>query len=210
MRFASKVPLFVALLLTAIGAEYSFGQVAPATRGGAPQANVFGMFTFNKPDYAKDLTYGGTFGADYRLGLFRFAAPAIAARISIVPGGIVGENSYLFGPEVHFHPGAFIRPYGDFHLGFATINYSKKTEEAQGIYEKAISSRSGFAYEFGGGVELRLKRHYGLRLIDLQYQNWNVGKGNVVRPGETKPPLIGQNVTYTPFQISTGFYYRFH
>ena len=58
-----------------------------------------------------------------------FGQPAIAARLSFVPGGIVGEYTYLFGPEYHMR-GKRFRPYADFHLGFGNITYAKgKTEE---------------------------------------------------------------------------------
>ena len=213
MRFVSKVPIFGILLFLLIGSIHASGQVTAATRGGESQANAWGMFTFNYPDYASSFTYGGTFGADYRVGGFHLGQAGIAARISIVPGGIVGENSYLFGPEFHMR-GKRFRPYADFHIGWGTISYSKGTEEnytpppTYPLQPAPISSRSGLAYEFGGGVDYRLGRKYGLRLADFQYQFWNVGTGNVYRSGS--PTIINGPITYSPYQISTGFYYRFH
>ncbi|HVJ07671.1 MAG TPA: hypothetical protein VM554_04765 [Acidisarcina sp.] len=206
MRLVSKMPMFVLLFLFTMGTIHAIGQVTAAARGGGNQANVFGMFTANHPDYDQPYTYGGTFGADYRFGNLHLGQPAVAARISIVPGGIVGENTYLFGPEWHFRFRRF-RPYADFHIGYASISYSKnRTEEALA----GISSRSGRAYEFGGGVDYRLKRRFGLRIVDFQYQDWNVGTGNVFRPGEKKPPVINGSITYSPYQISGGAYFRFH
>lgn len=214
MRFVSKVPAFVIMILLTMGTVHAIGQVTAAARGGGNQANAFGMFTFNNPDYGNAYTYGGTFGADYRLGNYHFGQPAIAARVSFVPGGLVGENTYMIGPEFHLR-GRHLRPYADFHIGFGTISYQKgKTEENYNppppypTLLHPISSRSGLAYEFGGGLDYRLKRNFGLRVVDFQYQSWSVGKGDVFRSG--KPPTISGNITYTPFQISTGLYYRFH
>jgi len=215
MRFVSKVPVFVLLLLLTMSTVHTHGQVAPAARGGGNQANVWGMFTINWPDYGPNYTYGGTFGADYRMGNFSFGQPAIAARLSFVPGGGVGEYSYLFGPEFHMR-GRHLRPYADFHVGLGHITYSKGTEEnytpppPYPTTLPPISSRSGWAYEFGGGVDYRLQRNYGIRLVDFQYQMWSVGNGDVFRPGEGKPPIINGSITYTPYQISFGAYYRFH
>lgn len=185
-----------------MGTVHAIGQVTAAARGGGNQANAFGMFTFNKPDYGQAFTYGATFGADYRFGNLRLGQPAIAARLSFVPGGLVGENTYLVGPEWHMR-GTHFRPYADFHIGLGTISYIKGSEEQIAH----ISSRSGLAYELGGGLDYRLKRNYGIRLVDFQYQEWSVGKGNVIR--NPLPPIINGNITYTPYQISAGFYYRF-
>ena len=60
MRFVSKVPVFVLLLLLTLGTVHSYGQVTAAARGGGNQANAFGMFTFNQPDYG---TLVGPMGA---------------------------------------------------------------------------------------------------------------------------------------------------
>lgn len=216
MRFVSKVPVFIIPLLLTMGTIHAIGQVTAAARGGGNQANVFGMFTANRPDYGQSFTYGGTFGADYRLGAGQHGQPTLAARFSFVPGGLVGENTYLFGPEWHMR-GRRFRPYVDFHIGYATISYTKgKTEEnyiPPSPYPTSllpISSRSGLAYEFGGGLDYRLKRNYGWRVVDFQYQNWSLDRGDVFRPGESKPPILKGTITYTPYQISTGFYYRFH
>ncbi len=214
MRFVSKVPAFIFIILLTMGTVHAMGQVTAAARGGGNQANVFGMFTINNPDYGTSYTYGGAFGADYRFGTYHLGQPSIAMRLSFVPGGLVGENTYLFGPEFHMR-GKHLRPYADFHFGGASISYAKgKTEENYvpppnyPTRLPPISGRSGFAYEFGGGVDYRLKRNYGLRLVDFQYQFWDVGKGDVFRTG--KPPIINGPITYAPYQISFGAYYRFH
>jgi len=213
MRFVSKVPVFVLLLLLTLSTARTYGQVTAAARGGGNQANVFGMFTINQPDYGEQFTYGGTFGADYRMGNYKIGQPTIAARLSFVPGGLVGEYSYLFGPEFHMR-GRRFRPYADFHLGVGNITYKKGTEEnytpppPYPTTLPPISSRTGFTYEFGGGVDYRLARNYGIRLVDFQYQFWDMGTGDVFRTG--KPPIINGPITYTPYQISFGAYYRFH
>jgi hypothetical protein len=216
MRFVSKVPVFVILFLLTLGTVHTYGQVTAAARGGGNQANAFGMFTFNKPDYGQSWTYGGTFGADYRFGNWALGQPAIAARLSFVPGGLVGEYSYLIGPEYHMR-GKHFRPYADFHVGLGNITYEKGQTEENYIppppyptTHGPISSRTGFAYEFGGGVDYRMKRNYGIRIVDFQYQFWNMGTGDVFRPGENKPPIINGTISYTPYQISSGIYYRFH
>jgi hypothetical protein len=215
MRFVSKVPVFVLLLLLTMGTVHTYGQVTAAARGGGNQANVWGMFTINNPDYGQSYTYGGTFGADYRLGSYSLGQPTVAARMSFVPGTLVGEYSYLFGPEFHMR-GRHFRPYGDFHIGIGNITYAKGTEEnytpppPYPTTHPPISSRTGLAYEFGGGVDYRLQRNYGIRLIDFQYQFWDMGTGDVFRPGEGKPPILNGQISYTPYQISFGAYYRFH
>ena len=164
---------------------------------------------------ATSWTYGITAGADYRFGNWSLGQPAIAARLSFVPwGSEIGEYTYLFGPEYHMR-GRRFRPYADFHLGISNITYAKgKTEEnyipppSYPTTLAPISSRTGFAYEFGGGVDYRMERNYGIRIVDFQWQSWSMGDGDVFRPG--KPPIINGPITYTPYQISTGFYYRFH
>ena len=68
----------------------------------------------------------------------------------------------MFGPELHYIYRKF-RPYGDFMIGPGNITYhSGQTDNS-------------IVYELGGGVDYHKNRTLNFRMIDFQYQFWDLG-----------------------------------
>ena len=110
-------------------------------------------------DYTTHYNEGITVYGDYDYNHF------IGAEVDLHFGGIntpddIGENSYLVGPRVSYH-----RYGGDI---YGKILFGRGT-----ITNQDYNTSSSFnVYAFGGGVEYRVKRHYNIRLIDLEEEKW--------------------------------------
>lgn len=202
MRFITKLAVFVFFVSSALAGQHAFAQVAAASRGGASQINVFGMFAFGNTDYGEKKDYGGSFGGDYRFGKLGPGQLAIAGRFTIQRGpttnlynshpGVyyLNQDSFIVGPEYHINAGRHLKPYVGFQLGYGTLSAT------QGSY-----SDNAFVYSVGGGLDYKLKKKWSIRAIDAQYQNWNLGTAS-------SGPQKGKSVTYTPYQIGFGVSYR--
>jgi len=105
-------------------------------------------------------------------------------------GGTENDKTYtfLFGPRISV-PLPRITPFGHFLLGAAHINSNTG----------ALSTSSSFAWDFGGGVDVRLSRHFALR-----------GEGNYMHTHfVTFDNQLQPNVKDWHARISTGVVVRF-
>ena len=211
MRLLSRSLAFAVLLAGAILPNVSQSQVVPAIKGGGSQINIIGLYTLVNPDGKAGLDYppgktftssllnaagkwdqAGTFGADFRLGRFVFGQPALAARFTFSSGTSAKENTYMFGPELHYAFGKF-RPFGDFLLGKGDITWG-----GSGFKDDSI------VYELGGGLDYHVTRRLNVRLVDFQYQFWNLGTHNYpagLIPGQ---PAASFATTLKPYTLSFG------
>jgi hypothetical protein len=181
MRPLSRAALAFAFLVAgAILPTASHAQVVPAIRGGGSQINVYGLYVPVKTDFNSTIDYpspgalpsnflgangwnqGGSGGADFRLGRFIFGQPALGARFTYSTGTFGKQRTLMFGPELHYIYRRF-RPYGDFLIGPGNLTY------------KSGQTDNSIVYEFGGGVDYHKSRRLNFRLIDFQYQLWDLG-----------------------------------
>jgi hypothetical protein len=219
MRLLSRSLAFAIFLAGAILPNVSQSQVVPAIKGGGSQINVFGMYSLMNPDgkagldyppgttfpksvlnqYGQWNTVAGTFGADFRLGRFVFGQPALAARLTFSSGNFAKENTYLFGPELHYQVGK-LRPYGDFFLGNGDITWGG----GSGFKDNSI------VYQLGGGVDYHLNRRFNVRLVDFQYQFWNLGTHDYPAGFLPGQPAASFPTTLRPYQLGFGATFRVH
>ena len=194
----------------------SQSQVVPAIKGGGSQINVIGMYSLMNPDAKKGLNYppgttyppsvvsrygqwntlAGTVGADFRLGRFVFGQPAIAARFTFSSSNSAKENTYMFGPELHYAFGR-LRPYGGFLLGNGDITWG-----GNGAKDNSV------VYQIGGGVDYHLDRRFSVRLVDFQYQFWNLSTHNYpagLLPGQ---PATSFSTNLRPYSLGFGLTFR--
>jgi Outer membrane protein beta-barrel domain len=214
MRLLSRSLALAALLAGAVLPNVSQSQVVPAIRGGGSQINVYGFYSLVNPDAGATLNYpkgtkfpsgfantndwnnGGGVGADFRLGRFIFGQPAVGARFTWTTSTWGTEKTYLFGPELHYVYGKF-RPYGSFLLGVGDVTY-----KPNGVTDNSI------VYQIGGGVDYRMGRRLSVRMVDFQYQFWNLGTHNYTAgllPGQ---PAQSFATTLRPFSLNFGVLFR--
>jgi hypothetical protein len=213
MRLLSRALALAVLVAGAILPNASDAQVVPAIKGGGSQINVYGLYVPVKTDFNSALDYppanppppyffdangwnqGGSVGADFRLGRFVFGQPAVGARYTYSRGTTGSQRTAMFGPELHYIYRKF-RPYGDFMIGPGNITYhSGQTDNS-------------IVYEFGGGVDYHKNRTLNFRIIDFQYQLWDLGNHYYppgLLPGQ---PGVYIDTKLKPYTLSFGVVIR--
>lgn len=106
----------------------------------------------------------------------------------------VGENTYMIGPRIpltHYHR---LTPYAKalFGVGRTSINQEAYTTH---------NNFGGFAMSYGGGVDYKLSKRINVRLLNFEYQTWNLSVKNTTT-----------NLTYNfpihPYGASAGISYK--
>ena len=213
MRLLSRSLAFAVLTAGTILPTVSNAQVVPAIKGGGSQINVYGLYTLVKTDFNSTLDYppkaeppanslgangynqGFAAGADFRLGRFVFGQPALGARYTYSTGKFGKQKTFLAGPELHYIYRRF-RPYGDFMIGQGNITY------ATGQTDNSI------VYEFGGGVDYHRSRRLSFRIVDFQYQLWDLGT-HYYPPGFIPgQPGVYVDTKLKPYTLSFGVLIR--
>jgi len=180
MRLLSRALALAVLVAGAMLPKASDAQVVPAIKGGGSQINVYGLYVPVKTDFNSTLDYppgapppsstndadgwnqGFSVGADFRLGRFVFGQPALGTRFTWSTGTFGKQRTLLFGPQIHYIYKRF-RPYGNFLIGPGNITY------------RTGQTDNSIVYDFGGGVDYHKNRTLNFRLIDFQYQLWDLG-----------------------------------
>ena len=213
MRLLSRALAFAVVAAGAILPNALNAQVVPAIKGGGSQINVYGLYTLVKTDFNSTLDYppqapspSNTFdangwnqafagGADFRLGRFVFGQPAVGARYTWSTGTYGKQRTFVVGPELHYIYRRF-RPYGDFLIGPGNITY------------RTGQTDNSIVYEFGGGVDYHKNHILNFRLVDFQYQLWDLG--NHYYPPGFLPgqPGVYIDTKLKPYTLSFGVLIR--
>ena len=187
-------------------------QVVPAIRGGGSQINVYGLYALVKTDFnatydyppgaippatndSKGFNNGFSAGADFRLGRFVFGQPALGARFTYSTGSYGKQRTFVAGPELHYIYRKF-RPYGDFLIGPGNLTYHGGQTD------------NSIVYEFGGGLDYHKSRRLNFRLVDFQYQLWDLGS-HFYPPGFVPgAPGVTIDTKLKPYTLSFGVVFR--
>lgn len=212
MRLLSRCLAVAAAI--AILPSLSQSQVVPAIKGGGAQINVYGLYALVNPDAKATLNYppgtkypsgydntndwnqGFTFGGDFRLGRFAWGQPALDARYTRSTSTWGKESTYLFGPEIHYQ-WSRLRPYGGYMIGKGDLQYG-----SDGMKDDSIVN------QIGGGVDYHMSFRWSIRLIDFQYQFWNLGTHHYqagLLPGQ---PAYTFATTLKPYTLGFGVTFR--
>jgi len=153
---------------------------SPRSRGGS-QINVYGLYTLVKNrlqfntrlptrqpapqqhQWSERLQPGFRGGADFRLGRFVFGQPALGARYTYSTGNFGKQRPSWSGPNSITSTASF-GLYGDFLIGPGDITY-----------RNGVRPTNSIVYEFGGGVDYHKSRKLNFRIVDFQYQLWDLG-----------------------------------
>jgi hypothetical protein len=214
MRLLSRALAFAVVAAGAILPNALNAQVVPAIKGGGSQINVYGLYTLVKTDFNSTVDYppkspppgcindacgwnqGFAGGADFRLGRFVFGQPAVGVRYTWSAGSSFGkQRTFVVGPELHYIYKRF-RPYGDFLIGPGNITYQTGQTD------------NSIVYEFGGGVDYHKNHILNFRLVDFQYQLWDLG--NHYYPPGFSPGQPGYYIDtkLKPYTLSFGVLFR--
>ena len=115
------------------------------------------------------------------------------------------QTHFLIGPRYGFHNHSRFTPFGEVLFGGAEASVSTSIIEAptvlpstsitvpDNVSAKLTASRTSFAMMAGGGVDIRLSKHFTYRLIDADYF--------LTRPISF---LSGGNVNKNNLRVTTG------
>jgi hypothetical protein len=165
--------IFASLIL-AISADIALNaQASPtATRASFMQVGV-GLSAF-QPDYNSGTIKGysiyGTFDFTSHIGL-----EGDIHIVNVITPGDIAQNSYILGPRFAMDRGR-LHPYAKALAGIGVFTF-------QPVYVTSSSSSSSHKmYAFGGGLDVRVKRHWNVRAIDFEYQRWPGFSANGITP----------------------------
>lgn len=200
-------------MAAAILTNASDAQVVPAIKGGGSQINVYGLYTLVKTDFnstddyppsnppptslydANGFNQGFAGGADFRLGRFIFGQPALGVRYTYSTGTFGKQRTFVAGPQIHYIYKKW-RPYGDFLIGTGNITY------------KSGQTDNSIVYEFGGGVDYHKNHRLNFKVIDFQYQLWDLGN-HYYPPGFVPgAPGVYIDTKLKPYTLSAGILIR--
>ncbi len=108
--------------------------------------------------------------------------------------GTFGDTSIytlLIGPRVYPFGHHKLTPYGQFLFG---EGYYRNEIPAYGGYQSSVYSSYGKAWEVGGGLDLRIKKHWGVRMMQFDF-------------GQTR--FFSSSIYQTNYRASIGIIYRF-
>ncbi len=166
------------------------------TASKSAEISAFGGYLVARTDYGPAAKKGIGAGVDFTIFPRFPVAPSLEVRGQEAVGLDVTEKSLMVGLKVQKDFRRKLHPYVDFLIGAGEIVYHPQP------YPDYNADKSK-AYSFGGGINIDIAKHLGLK-FDVQRQNWNFGlNGNLAPNGNyTLAPttaLVG--VTYTvPFR----------
>jgi opacity protein-like surface antigen len=104
--------------------------------------------------------------------------------------------TYMFGPELKARAGK-LEPFAEVLLGGAHSNLYANACKA-GICGAKSPSNNAFSMAIGGGVDIAISQHFGIRLVDADYVLTRFGNN-----------FTGGNNSQNSFRFQTGVQFRF-
>lgn len=109
--------------------------------------------------------------------------------------GVVGNTSIYtaqIGPRIYPIGHHKLTPYGEVLFG---VGYYRNDIPAYGGFQPSVYSYTGDTWEAGGGMEMNIKHHWGLRLMQFDF-------------GQTH--FFSKSERQTNYRASIGITYRFN
>jgi hypothetical protein len=181
-------PLLAALFAISIAAcSSAIAQTVPAATGSGFQLSAGALGSILQPDFSysngigtsPNRVYGVAGYADFRFSRWiQLEAEARFSRFNVGGEGN-SEDTYLAGPRIPiytFHK-MHATPYAKFLVGW-------------GRGSGFLNPPTTLAMAYGGGLDLRMSKHFTFRAFDFEYQQWRVAP------------------TLYPYEGSVGLSYR--
>jgi opacity protein-like surface antigen len=106
--------------------------------------------------------------------------------------------TYTFGPQIKYRAGKF-EPFAEVLLGGAHSNfYANACNKDTGLCGSKSPSNNAFALAIGGGIDIAVSEHFGIRLVDADYELTRFGNN-----------FTGGNNSQSNFRFQTGVQFRF-
>ncbi len=173
------LPVFLSLFLLA-GIGTASAQVSPSAFRSPISLTVGGTASAFDPDYISYKLVG--VGAYIDLNIFHGIGVEAEGRWQRFHEAYdIHQDNYLIGPRVKLHHIWRATPYVKALGGFSNMTF-----------EDNVATGRFTTLAFGGGVDLKVTRHWSIRAVDAEYQYW--------------PSFLGSSLT--PYGVSAGIGYR--
>jgi hypothetical protein len=181
MRIRIVVLVGLALLMgrSALAQEYDKWELSGnySYASGNP-ANVLHRFALNGGGGAIDYNFNRFFGIKWDMQGYGSntstfigvaANPLIVGGATLAPAVSASGNlfTYMGGPQLRL-PAHVIKPFGEFLIGGAHTNLYRNLYSVAMVTNTAASNNS-FAMAVGGGIDIRLSKHFSLRPFQMDY-----------------------------------------
>lgn len=206
MKLAGICALLAAFAATTVAQDQSTSdQTAPASTSSTPQApkKVKRAYTASKYELSAGFAHrsyyapgGGTFGligwyasGEYNLKRWLGAEGEVTDTwYTVKSAGFPPDTIYIYtflaGPRFYPLGHRKITPFG--HVLIGGGHYSSATPAFGGFHGATITSNA-YTYEAGGGLDLNLWGHWGIRMIQADFGNANyVKNASVANRGSTR------------------------
>ncbi len=166
-----------------------------ATERYTPEYELSAGYTHRKFYFPDGTTFGmngGYASLDYNFKRWLGAYAEIAA---VYKGrGLAGNSSlytFLVGPQFYPFGHRKLTPFGHAFFGGG---YYRNAVPANGGFSSSVQTATGSDWGGGGGLDLNLRKHLGIRLIEFDYD---------------KVHLFGGHIDRGDGRVSVGIVYRF-
>ncbi len=163
--------LFVSVLGLSVAAH---AQAVPTATGNAHHLQIGGGYSFASPDYTETNIGGGTIYGTYDV-YRRIGVEGDIHFLTLHTPSDIGETTYLLGPRYMYQRGR-IQAYGKFTGGIGRFQF----QSGDLFFNPATFTYAAIA--FGGGVDIRVRKHINVRAIDFEAQKWINFKPHTLSP----------------------------
>jgi len=179
-RHLPSVFFLFCVVILALNAVVAQAQTAPAAYRSPISLTVGGTASAFDPDYVQNKLVGiGAFvdlNIPHGLGV---EAEGRWQHYHEFEG--ISQDNYLIGPRYRFRRFWVAQPYAKALGGFSNMNFGS-----------GYGTGRFTTLAFGGGVDLKVNRHWSVRALDAEYQYW--------------PSFLGGSLS--PYGVSAGVSYR--
>jgi hypothetical protein len=186
VRFSIFCSSLYAVVLLGLAFPAHCAAQASSTASRGIGISAFGGYIYSNPEYGPAKNSGGAVGFNITKFIKFPVQPALEFRGNLTNGTYVKEKTYLVGVRGQADVLRVLHPYVDFLIGTGTIHFNLSNGDG-------YTGDNSTIYDFGGGVDIDLVRHFQLR-ADLQEQHWS----------------LGSSPSFTPVLFLIGVNYNFH
>jgi hypothetical protein len=135
---------------------------------------IGGGYSLAGPDYNQSKIKGISVYGDLDFKN-HFGVEGAIHKVSIWTPSDIGEDTYLLGPRYSFTRGRYSL-YGKALFGIGRF-------QNQGTFATSPHYTSTYGvYAFGGGLDVSLRKHLNLRIVDIEFQKWPGFEPNGLSP----------------------------
>jgi len=192
--------LTFSIALFALSAVGAWAQVAADRQ--PPKVELFGGYSYMRAITRFSGTPTNLHGASFSTALYLHHWIGIVGDVGVYHAADIANqfsltvSSYQLGPRLRFSNRTHFTPYGQFLLGGGHAGGTLYTSSL-GFGLAPIGANNSFLFTAGGGLDYRLNRRIGMRIVQAEYLRSEFLNGSIVGHQQNN------------FRLSTGIVFKF-